>query len=97
MFNKGRGEDGTAISGEGSEAPFRPPKFPSDASLFPSKAKKRVAKTLLFLRQRVWSVLWSCKGSIMSVDLAQNLDQPRFVLKIVMTHAMSYRHRRVCP
>ena len=25
----------------------------------------------------------------MSVDLAQNLDQPRFVLKIVMTHAVS--------
>ena len=46
IFNKGRGEDGTAISGEGSETPFRPPKFPSDASLFPSKAKKRVAKTL---------------------------------------------------
>jgi hypothetical protein len=37
-------EDGAAISGEGRPYPFQ---APSDASLFPSKAKKRVAKTLI--------------------------------------------------
>jgi hypothetical protein len=46
MFNKGRGEDGAAISGKGRPYPFEF-QAPSDASLFPSKAKKRVAKTLI--------------------------------------------------
>jgi hypothetical protein len=48
MFNKGRGEDETAISGEGRRYPLQALKFPSDGSLFPSKAKKRVAKTLYY-------------------------------------------------